>query len=209
VVVTDTPDANLAVVSVAPSQGTCATGVPIRCELGALAGGASARVVVTARAVAAGPVRNGATVISPNPPTDPGSEVAVAGVTAQSPPGVLLRKRADHRVVRSGGQVTFSLTATARGRRGTARDITICDRLPRGFTVVSRGGAQPRSGRWCWRISALRAGSSRTVRIVTRARSVSRVTRVTNVATLAFGDQPPRFARARVVIVPPNSRLTG
>jgi uncharacterized repeat protein (TIGR01451 family) len=111
--------------------------------------------------------------------------------------------------VRSGGRVTFSLTATARGRRGTARNITICDRLPRGFTVVSRGGAQLRSGRWCWRIGALGVGSSRTVRIVTRARSVSRVTRVTNLATLASGDQPPRFARARVVIVPPNSRLTG
>ena len=38
---------------------------------------------------------------------------------------------------------------------------------------------------------------------------VTRVTPVTNVATLAFGEQPPRFARARVVILPPSSRLTG
>jgi uncharacterized repeat protein (TIGR01451 family) len=209
--VTDTPSPSLALVSAVPSQGTCSAAVPVSCNLGTLAAGASATVVVTARAVAAGALPNGVTAItSTTTTTPPPDRIDAAGITAQSPPRVLLRKRAGHRVVRSGGQVTFSLTATARGRRGAARNITICDRLPRGFTVVSRGGAQPRrDGSWCWRVAALGVGSSRTVRIVTRARSVSRVTRVTNVATLAFGDQPPRFARAQVVIVPPSSRLTG
>jgi uncharacterized repeat protein (TIGR01451 family) len=145
---------------------------------------------------------------TPGTGTSTGTSVAVRGVRVQSPPRVVLRKRADRRAVRSGGEVTFTMTATARGR-GSARDVDVCDRLPRGFTVVARGGARLRGGRWCWRLNALAAGSSRTVRLATRARSVSRVTPVTNVATLAFGDQPPRFARARVVIVPPSSRLTG
>jgi uncharacterized repeat protein (TIGR01451 family) len=209
VVVTDTPSPSLALISAVPSQGTCSAGLPVSCNLGTLSAGASATVVVTARAGAAGALPNGVTAITSTATTTPPPDrIEVAAVTAQSGPRVGLRKRAAPGVVRSGGRVTFSLTATARGRRGTARNVTVCDRLPRGFTVVSRGGGQLRDGRWCWRIAALAAGSSRTVRIVTRARSVSRVTRVTNVATLVSGDLP-RFARARVVIVPPSSRLTG
>jgi len=209
VVVTDTPSPSLTLVSAVPSQGTCSAAVPVSCDLGTLAAGASATVVVTARAAAAGTLPNGVTAItSTTTTTPPPDRIAVAGVTVQSGPRVGLRKRAAPRIVRSRAGVTWTLTATARGR-GTARDITICDTLPHGFTVVSAGGARLRDGRWCWTIDALAAGSSRTLRLVTRAPSVGRRTRVTNVATLAFADQSPRFARARVVIVPPGARFTG
>jgi len=104
--------------------------------------------------------------------------------------------------------VTFTLTATAAGR-GTARDITVCDRMPALLDVVDRGGAALRDGRWCWDIASLPSGSSRTLRITVRAGSVSQGRRVTNIAALTSGTQAPRFARAVVRIVAPRARLTG
>ena len=209
VVVTDTPHPSLALVSAVPSQGTCTPAVPVSCNLGTLAAGASATVVVTARVLDAGSLPNGVTAItSTTTITPPADRVDVAGIIAQSGPRVGLRKRASRHVVRSGGTVTWTLTATARGR-GTARNISVCDLLPRGFTVVSPGGAVLRSGRWCWTIDSLAAGSSRSLRLVTHAPSVGSRTRRTNVATLVFADQEPRFGRARVVIVPPGARFTG
>jgi uncharacterized repeat protein (TIGR01451 family) len=209
VVVTDTPDPRLAVDSAVPSQGTCSAGVPVRCDLGALAPGASATVVVNVRALAAGSLSNGVSAITATPTTTPPTErIAVAGVIAQSGPRVGLRKRASRNVVRSGDTVAFTLTATARGN-GTARDVEVCDRLPRGFTVVSAGRVRLSGGRWCVRFATLPAGTSRSVRIVTRAPSVGTARRTTNIATLTSGDQAPRFARARVLVVPPSARLTG
>jgi len=209
VVVTDTPSANETLISATPSQGTCAPAVPVRCELGSLAPGASATVTIRMRADAAGALRNGATAITPTPTvTPPGDQIAVEGTTAQSAPRVRLSKRASRRVVPSGGRVTFTLTATGAGR-GTARDVTVCDRMPELLDVVDRGGARLRDGRWCWDIASLPSGSSRTLRITVRAGSVSQGRRVTNIAALTAGTQAPRFARAVVRIVPPRARLTG
>jgi uncharacterized repeat protein (TIGR01451 family) len=209
VVVTETPDPALDLISAVPSQGTCSLVVPVRCDIGALAPGASATVLVTVRALAAGPLRNGVTAItSTNTTTSPPERIAVAGTVARSGPRVGLRKRASRRSVRSGGRVTFTLTATARGR-GTARDVEVCDRMPRGFTVVSAGNARLSNGRWCTRIASLESGTSRTLRIVARAPSVTGARAATNVATLAFGDQPPRFALVRIVVVPPRAGFTG
>jgi uncharacterized repeat protein (TIGR01451 family) len=197
---------------------------PVCSATAALAPGASATVVVTVRALAAGPLRNGVTAISATPtvtpPTGPTSpvaappvtalpaRVAVAGVIARSGPGVTLRKAASRRVVRSGAAVTFTLTATARGG-GTAHAVTICDRMPRGFTVVAAPGARRRAAGWCWTLGALASGASRTVRITARAPSAGAAIRRTNVAVLAYADRAPRFARARVTVVPPRAGFTG
>jgi uncharacterized repeat protein (TIGR01451 family) len=210
VVVTDTPSANETLISATPSQGTCTPSVPVRCDLGALAAGASATVTVTVRADAAGPLRNGVSALTPTPSvTPPADQIAVAGVTAQSAPRVTLRKRADRRAVRPGGLVTYTLTATVRGR-GTARDIRVCDLMPPILEVVDAGGMRRQSdGRLCRTLASVPSGSSRSVRITARARSVTEARRVTNVATLTAADQAPRIARAAVRIVPPSAQLTG
>jgi uncharacterized repeat protein (TIGR01451 family) len=211
VIVTDTPSASLTFEGASPSQGTCSSGAPLTCNLGTIAPGATATVVVTVRALAAGALANGVSAITSTPTTTPPPDrIDVAGVTVRSArPRVALRKRSSSRVVRSGGTVTWSLTATARGN-GTAFRITVCDRLPRGFTVVSAGGARRHpDGRWCWTIGSLTAGATRTVRLVTRAPSVGTTLRRTNLATLAYADQAPRFASARIRVVPPNAPFTG
>jgi large repetitive protein len=212
VLVTDTPDPRVAVLSVDPTQGTCSTGVPIRCELGTVAAGATATIAVRARALAAGRLRNVVTAIASNSEPDTADQLAVAAAAAQPAPRVTLRKRASRKAVRGGDAVTFILTATARGE-GTARGVEVCDSLPARLTPVSldgsrrRAGLLPldgrrRAGRVCWRIAELEAGRSRRLRIVARADRVSRVRRVTNVASLSVAGRAPRQARARVRIFP-------
>jgi large repetitive protein len=203
VLVTDTPDPGLLVLSVTPSQGTCSAGVPISCQVGPLAPGASATVVLRARATAPGNLRNGVTAI---PATTDEGHVAVEEVRSQPPPRVTLRKRATRATVRPGDTVGFVLIATARGR-GTARHIVVCDRLPAGLTVVSLGGGHLRRGQPCWTIARLDAGRSRALRL--RVRASGAVRRITNVATLTFGDQPQRTARAHVRVLAAPAKFTG
>jgi uncharacterized repeat protein (TIGR01451 family) len=205
VIVTDTPDPGLQIVSVSPSQGTCSPGVPISCQVGPLAPGAAATVVVVARATEPGTLRNGVTAI---PTTTPGGGVDVESSTSQSAPRVTLRKRASRATVRPGGTVDFVLTATARGT-GTARDIEVCDRLPSGLSIVSSGGARVRNGQPCWTIARLDGGRSRSLRLRVRVSATGGGRRITNVATLAFGDQPLRIARARVRVLAAAAKFTG
>jgi large repetitive protein len=184
-IVTDTPNAALQLVSVTPSQGTCAPTTPISCDVGPLAPGASATVVVVATATEAGALRNGVTVL---PSTGGGDAGDVASETASSGPSVTIRKRGNRRTVRPGAQVRFTLTATARGR-GIARQVRVCDALPRGMTVVDRGGAQRQAPgrRWCWTIASLAAGRSRSVHLTVRVSASSGRT-VTNLAVLTFAN---------------------
>jgi uncharacterized repeat protein (TIGR01451 family) len=206
VIVTDTPDPGLQIVSVTPSQGTCSPGVPISCQVGPLAPGATATVVVVARATAPGTLRNGVTAI---PTTDPGGSIHVEDARSQSPPRVTLRKRASRSTVRQGETVEFVMTATARGL-GTARDVEVCDRLPAGLSVISLGGGHRRGERTvCWTIARLDAGRSSSVQLRVRVSASGGPRRITNVATLAFANQPLRTARARIRVLSASANFTG
>lgn len=207
VLITDTLDAGTTLVSAVPSQGTCSASAPVSCDVGSLAPGASATVDVTVRVDAAGPLRNAVTAVTPTPVPTPG-QIAVEASRASSAPIVTLRKRASPNVVRGGESVTFTLTATAHGR-GTARNITVCDRLPTGFAMRDPGAARKRDDRWCWQIDALAGGQSRTLTMVTTAPAVGSTTRVTNTAVLAVGDQAPLFAIAHVRILAASPSFTG
>jgi uncharacterized repeat protein (TIGR01451 family) len=203
VIVTDTPDPGLQIVSVTPAQGTCAPGVPITCQVGPLAPGASTTVVVVARATQPGTLRNGVTAI---PAITPGGGIDVEDATSQSAPRVTLRKRASRATVRPGGTVDFVITATARGT-GTARDIEVCDRLPSGVSIVSSGGARVRDGQPCWTIARLDGGQSRALHL--RVRVAGGPRRITNVATLTVAGQAPVTARARVRVLSAPAQFTG
>jgi uncharacterized repeat protein (TIGR01451 family) len=221
-IVTDTPDPSLQVISVTPSQGTCAPGVPIVCDVGPLAPGASATVVVVATATAAGTLANAVTVLpttgggATGPPAtavagvtaQPAPAIAVAGITAQSAPAVTLRKRANRNVVRPGGRVLFTMTATARGS-GIARNVRVCDRLPAGMTVIRAGRARKSGPLWCWTIAALPAGQSRNMRLLVAVSASVAGRRMTNRAVLSFAAQPPRTARARIRVLAGAPSFTG
>jgi uncharacterized repeat protein (TIGR01451 family) len=199
VVVTDTPDPDLLIVSVTPSQGSCSAGQPITCPLGPLAPGASATVDVVAQALAAGVQRNGVTVL----PAPGGSgEGDVAAIVAVSAPRLTLRKRATPHAVHPGDVVTYTVTVRAHGV-GTARAITVCDNLPDGVTIESYGSARLQHGRPCWTIHGLRAGHTRTLRLRVTVNAGTRPGVLTNTATMAIGNRAPRTARARVRVLAP------
>ena len=206
VLVTETPDAAVDVISADPSQGTCTLGTPVTCRLGRMEAGDSATIVVRVRVLQAGTLRNAVTAIAPTTNPEPDGQTDAAGVTAKSPPRVSLLKRPDRRVVPPGATVDYTLTVRARGN-GVARNVEVCDRLPARLSVVSRGGARVRGGVACWRISRLRAGQSRELRLTTRV-NAGQGARITNVATVAWGFER-RFARARVRVAQGAPSVTG
>jgi uncharacterized repeat protein (TIGR01451 family) len=206
VLVTETPDAAVDVISADPSQGTCMLGTPVTCHLGRLEAGDTATIVVRVRALEAGTLRNAVTVIAPTTTPEPEGQTDVAGVTAKRPPRVTLHKRPDRRVVPPGATVAYTLTVRARGS-GVARNVRVCDRLPARLSIVSRGGARVRGRLACWRIRRLRAGGSRELRLRTRV-NASQGMRVTNVAAVTWGFEH-RFARARVRVVQRAPGVTG
>jgi uncharacterized repeat protein (TIGR01451 family) len=204
VVVTDTPNGPVEVVSVTPSQGSCTTAVPITCNLGPLAAGAKATVTVKLRPQATGPIDNGATAMTPST-----GDIEVAPATAQSATAsVRIVKRASPRVVRGGKTVTFRIRVTSVGD-ATAQGLRVCDRLPSDLTYERLGGARLTGGRACWPVFSLAAGHSRTFTLVARAGSVSSVTRATNVVAVTGSNVNPRAARATVVILPGTGRGGG
>ena len=83
VIVSDTPNGTMLIQSAVPSQGACTTRQPIECELGALAAGASATVVIRAIPLVPGPISNGASALAAA-----SGDIAVAAISAQAPTGV-------------------------------------------------------------------------------------------------------------------------
>ena len=207
VVLSDGANPAVEILSADPSQGSCVIAKPTTCELGALPPGARATLVVRARVVAAGLLRNNAAVIFPESDPNPADSLNAAQVAVLA--DARLRKRANRSTVRSGGQVTFTLTAEARGVTEIANAV-LCDRLPVHLSVVKLDGGRLRAGRVCWRLGRLEPGRPRTVRLVTRAANVTRLTLVRNVARLT-GDGVPagRLAAARVRIRPAPARPGG
>ena len=206
VMLSDGANPAVEILSAEPSQGSCVIAKPSSCDLGALAPGARATVVVRARVVAAGLLRNVAAVIFPGSDPNPMDSLNVARVAVRANVG--LRKRANRSTVRSGGRVTFTMTAEARGVT-EIENAVVCDRMPEHLSVITMGGGRLRAGRVCWRLGRLEPGRPRTVRMVTRAGRVSRSRRVLNIARLTGQGVPAgRLAIARVRILParPASR---
>ena len=139
VIVTDTPNALMLIVSAEPSQGSCATGAPVRCDLGALAPGASATVVIRAIPLRPGEIGNGASALTPS-----SGDVEDAAVSALAPPAsVRITKRASRSSVRGRETVAFEIRVSNTSRR-TARNARVCDRLPNGLVYAQLGGARLR-----------------------------------------------------------------
>jgi uncharacterized repeat protein (TIGR01451 family) len=207
VMLSDGDNPAVEILSADPSQGTCVLAKPTTCEIGTLAPGARATLVVRARVVAAGLLRNVAAVISPQSDPNITDSLRVAPVVVRA--DVRLRKRANRPTVRSGGRVSFTMTAEASGVT-EIKNAVICDRMPSRLSVVDMRGGRLVAGRVCWRVGRLEPGRPRTVRLVTRAQSVSRLSRVLNLARLT-GDGVPagRLAVARVRILPARARPGG
>jgi large repetitive protein len=189
VILTESLPSGLELVSTAPSQGSCdrPVGNAVECNLGTIAPAGTAQVLVTARATsdAAGQsLTNTASVTSNEPEARIGDNSASSalGVTAASAPArarLSLRKVANRTRVSAGQRVTFTLRLRNLGP-GTARDVTVCDRLPAGLLFVSAPGGTFRAGQVCWSFGKLRAGAQRRLKLNTRAARLPTARRVVN-----------------------------
>lgn len=153
--VSDTLPTGMSVVSAAPTQGLCTTGLGITCHLGTIAAGGSAQVLVTANvaATAAGSMVNSATVVGQQPDPDPGNNSSSATVTvvAQPAPGaagsqpvsdIQVAKTVNRRTAYPGQVLTYTVSVTNHGP-DVASNVNVTDASSLSLKVLS---AKPSQG---------------------------------------------------------------
>ena len=95
-----------------------------------------------------------------------------------------IEKEADQSTVRAGGRVGYRLTARNRGRL-PARNLRLCDRIPRRMTFVSADRRLRRIGRQrCLAIPRLRPGQRASFHLVLQVSPNAPQGRVTNVGDI-------------------------
>ncbi|WP_183342386.1 DUF11 domain-containing protein [Conexibacter arvalis] len=164
--VIDTPSLRLQVRSVRSSVGSCTKRAPVRCSLGTLRSGESATIRIVGRPLAAGVLRNSASVTGNEPDPNPRNNIDGTRTRVQ---GLLkLTKTASAKTVRAGGTVTYKLRVT--NASGFAlRSVRVCDRLPSGLVFVSSTPkAKLTKGQRCWTFRALGAKKSKTITLKAR-----------------------------------------
>lgn len=140
VTLSDVLPAGVALVSVQPSQGSCAGTATLSCSLGALAVGDSASVVIQIVPNQAGTITDTASVssdLSDPDPTNNNAAVAVIVYTGQEPRSDLsITKQANAVRVSVGAQFTYVLTVSNAGPDDAA-GVVVTDPLPAGLTLIS------------------------------------------------------------------------
>jgi uncharacterized repeat protein (TIGR01451 family) len=112
--------------------------------------------------------------------------VSITPSNGPGPPGcdVPIEKEADQSTVRAGGRVGYRLTARNRGRL-PARNLRLCDRIPRRMTFVSADRRLRRIGRQrCLAIPRLRPGQRVSFHVVLQVSPNAPQGTVTNIGDI-------------------------
>ena len=112
--------------------------------------------------------------------------VTTTSANGAGPPGcdVPIEKEADQSTVRAGGRVGYRLTARNRGRLA-ARNLRLCDRIPRRMTFVSADRRLLRIGRQrCLVIRSLRPGQRVSFHLVLQVSANAPQGTVTNIGEI-------------------------
>ena len=115
--------------------------------------------------------------------------VTVTTGTGPTPPGcdVTIDKQADASTVSAGGLVDYRITAQNRGR-AVARNIQVCDHIPRHTTFVRSDRELSRVGRQrCLAIPRLQPGQHESVNVVVRVDASAPSGTLTNIADVTPG----------------------
>ncbi|MEZ0294750.1 MAG: Ig-like domain-containing protein [Solirubrobacteraceae bacterium] len=200
VVLVDTPVFDVDVVSVDVSQGTCEAGPPPICSLGTIPAGGKVTITVGIRPQEPGLLRNGVAATGPSAETGNANNGDVAGVVVRDRgASVRITKRADRRRMRPGGKVVYTIRVTSRGPE-TARNLRICDFLPRGMQAVRAPGGTIRGQRVCWRRAKAKVGRQLRYQVQARATLAGPPVRINPVA-VAGANFAARVAAARVRVI--------
>jgi uncharacterized repeat protein (TIGR01451 family) len=207
VVVTDTLGVPARNVSIKPSAGKCSGTVPFTCRLGTIQPGKKVTITVKLTPTAVGTARNTASVTSPG--TDPKTDNNIAGVsTTISRPVLRLTKVANHKTVRAGQTVTYTLRVS-NPSSAPVRSVKVCDTLPSGLVYVSsKSRAKLTKGQYCWTVGTLGAGRSRTLKLTARALKGTSGTK-TNRASASSPDARTGRASRSVRVRPAGLRAGG
>lgn len=116
-------------------------------------------------------------------PADSGT-VRTCTIINRGQPRLVLTKRPTKRTVGAGETVDIHITVQNRGR-GDARNVRVCDRLPKHFVFVRAGGAQFRKGDACWTFRRLQPGAVRHVVVRTKTVMGTRRVGVRNIACIS------------------------
>ena len=103
----------------------------------------------------------------------------------------MIDKDADKRTVTAGGLAGYTITARNRGR-GSARNVQVCDRIPRRTRFVSANRKLRRIGRRrCLVIPRLRPGQRESVHLRVRVNPNAAPGPLANIADITPGVEPP------------------
>jgi uncharacterized repeat protein (TIGR01451 family) len=184
VTVIDTLPADVTLGSATPSQGSCVGAV---CNLGAIANGSSATVVivVTVNAAAVSPLVNSATVAATETDPVPGNNTATASTTVIAPSADLaVTKAVDNATPTESITITYAINVTNNGP-DQATGVMISDILPSGVTYVAdNGGGAYNNGTGLWNVGVLNNGASAGLLITATVNAGTVNTIITNTAAI-------------------------
>ena len=145
VTVSDTLPLGTSLVTAAPSQGTCSGTTTVTCNVGTLAGGASATVTLVvhvAPSVAAGTViSNTAAATTTSDETNPNNNSATATTTVATSADLAVTKTDSPDPVLAGNNLTYALGVANTGP-SDAGAVTLTDTLPAGTSLVTAAPSQ-------------------------------------------------------------------
>jgi uncharacterized repeat protein (TIGR01451 family) len=216
VIVTDTLPQGATLVSIAPSQGTCNGAGIIECEIGTLAGGASATVTLVVRATIEGPFDNFVQVVGNEVDQVPGNDEAtvpgtVLPTTSPNPPippnppsgpALDVTKTASTLRPALDDAVTFTITVTNK-TSSALNNVVVTDPLPAGLSLisvtVSEGSCTGTTTVRC-DFGTLDAGKTATITVVARATAEGSLT---NTVTVSTPNAPDGSASVTIVVERP------
>ncbi len=191
VTVTDTLPAGVTLVSATPSAGTC-TG--LACDLGNLANGASATIIITVTvdpAVACGTMlTNTASVGSSVSDPNAADNTASADTTVTCPADLSISKSDAPDPVMAGDPLTYTLTVANNGP-GDASGVTVTDTLPAGVTLVSATPSQGTCTVVTCDLGSLANGASAVITITVTVDPATPAGTITNTATVSASETDP------------------
>ncbi len=123
---------------------------------------------------------------------------------------VTVAKKANRKRVRRGQMIKYRIVVRSVGR-DAARNVIVCDRLPRGLIFVRAPGSRFNDGRVCWTIQSLPAGARRILNVIMRVPQVGRTHRIRNRVWIDGSNVTPKGDVANVVAVSvaPRPPFTG
>jgi uncharacterized repeat protein (TIGR01451 family) len=202
--VTDTSRIPLHVLSIKPSQGTCAKAVPFSCKLGRMAAGKTAKITIKAI-----PRQTGSEInwVSTTPgctssgscAKDPTPKNNVSHAKTEIRDRLLLRKMVKPGTITTGQTATFYLKVT-NPNPVALNDVKVCDTMPSGLLYVASKPTAYRSHReFCWKLGTMAKHRSRTIWIRGEAK-LNTSGKVVNHATATAKGTNPAHAHAMLTV---------